>query len=154
MSADWLLLAALAGLMLTGAWLDLSQRRLPNSLCLLVLVAGIGATLWQYGPGALAMASVHALIVLLVGMFLFKLGMIGGGDVKFYAAVAFWFPLHDAFRLLLLVSVFGLVLLVVWFLIRLRAPKSAQPDHARKKIGLPYGIAIALGALTLGFINL
>src|SRR5687768_10415697 len=79
----------------TGMWLDVRHRRLPNWLCAVTLLAGIAVA-------AISSASIvqgqilHAAIALVVGIALFAMGWIGGGDAKYYAALAGWFPLSDA----------------------------------------------------------
>lgn len=130
----------------TGAWLDLVSRRLPNWLCLLTAVAGLGATFATAGAGALWSAAAHGLIALVVGMGLFRFGWIGGGDAKFYAACACWFPLGSGLNLLGLVSLAGLAVVLLWFGYR-------QATGARKRDGegrfgmVPYGVPVAIGAV-------
>ena len=88
----------LAAIAVTGSYLDLRTRRLPNWLCLAGLVAGLAFGLAVGGWPAAAIALLHALIALIVGAGLFALGGIGGGDAKFYAALAAWFPLQAGAR--------------------------------------------------------
>ena len=92
--------------------------------------------------------ALHALIALVVGAGLFAMRVIGGGDAKFYAAVAAWFSLHDAVWLLVLVSLSGLVLLVVWIGARMLSGRPIRKQGAGLN-GLPYGVAIAVGAAIL-----
>lgn len=135
------MLIALAAI---GAWLDWHYRLLPNWLCVIAGAMGLGAVL--LGPGQVPVWShvLHALIALLAGMALFAGGVIGGGDAKFYAALALWFPLDQGFRLLLLVSLAGMMLvLVMWGLIW-RGEPAGTDCRAR---GVPYGVAIAVGAV-------
>lgn len=138
--------AVLFALSLTGAWLDLSDRRLPNLLCLVTAVAGCTATVLAGGTDALLSALLHMGLALAVGMLLFGLKMVGGGDAKFYTAVASWFPLAEAARLLLLVSGSGVVLLIIWIVVRRIAGKPLSPKAGSKFDGLPYGVAIGSGA--------
>jgi prepilin peptidase CpaA len=138
----------LLALMATGAWLDVTQRRLPNWLCLAVVLAGGIATFMMGESAGLLSAAIHMVIALVVGMGLFRLGMIGGGDAKFYAATALWFGLAEALRLLMSVSILGLILLIVFVAFKrlsrvLNRQASAQGDFAK----LPYGVAIAAGAV-------
>ena len=138
-----------AVLMLSGVWFDLAQRRLPNILCVLVVAGGAVATIRGFGLEALTYAALHAMLALLVGLGLFRLGMIGGGDAKFYAATAIWFPLSDGLRLLLYVSICGFLLLGTSLLIRLKTKHGGKAIPGDKGKGLPYGVAIAFGALAL-----
>jgi prepilin peptidase CpaA len=76
------------------------------------------------------------------------MGVFGGGDAKFYAAVAAWFALGKAVLLLVSISLSGLALLVVWFsyrrMRRLPIGRSAGGTHFDS---LPYGVAIGSGAV-------
>jgi prepilin peptidase CpaA len=139
----------LLGLMATAAWLDVMQRRLPNWLCLAVVLAGGVATTMLGGAGGLLSAAIHLVIALVVGMGLFRLGMVGGGDAKFYAATALWFGLAEAVRLLMSVTILGVVLLGAFIIFnRLsRAVKKGQERAQGDFAKLPYGVAIAAGAL-------
>ena len=133
---------------LAGAWLDVASRRLPNWLCLATTLAGLAAAFAQGGAEALPSPALHAVLALLAGMALFRIGWIGGGDAKFYAACAAWFPLASGFYLVGAVSLAGLVVITLWFGWR-------QLTHARtRKDGeafsmVPYGLAVAIGAVAL-----
>lgn len=138
-------LALLAG---TGAYLDWRYRRLPNALCLATFAGGIGFAFLLHDLSWVATATLHAVLALLVGMALFSRGWVGGGDAKFYAALAAWFPLSAGWLLILSVALAGFLLLLIWYPLRRRfAPGTGggavQPDFLK----LPYGAAIGLGAL-------
>lgn len=139
---------ALAGL--AGAWFDFTQRRLPNWLCLAALLAGLGVAffatggIFDFGSHAL-----HAVVALIVGMALFALRVIGGGDAKFYAALAAWFPLEEGLRLFVAVALTGAVLTLLFILARKLKGRPAFPKDPSLEERLPYGVAIAGGALLL-----
>lgn len=144
---DWAPFVVLVGLCAAAAWLDLTQRRIPNWLCGITALAGLGLVAWTGSLGDLGSHAAHMIVALLIGMGLFALGGFGGGDAKFYAGVATWFGLRQAPLLLLCIALSGLVLLVGWFIYRrirripLRRKKQGPFD------GLPYGMAIASGAV-------
>lgn len=144
-------LTGVAGLALSGsaaAWSDLRRRRLSNPLCLGVAAAGLLQAAVFGGIAGLSSAAMHGAAALVAGALLFALGGFGGGDAKYYAAVACWFGLTGAAGLLLAVSLAGGVLALVWLgLRRLRPPADAN------RAMLPFGVAIAAGALAakLGF---
>ena len=132
-----------------GAWLDATKRRLPNWLSLVTGLAGLGFVTAQSGAVQLAWAAAHAAIALLVGMALFRMQWIGGGDAKFYAACAAWFPLQDGLLLLVSVSLAGLLLVFGWF--GYRQLRRVRDDASKGKLGMvPYGLAIAAGAIITG----
>jgi prepilin peptidase CpaA len=138
-------LAALAGY---ASYLDIRYRRLPNWLCLVCLVAGLAQSWWQGGTAGLGSAAIHMLIALAAGMILFRLAIFGGGDAKFYAAIAAWFPIGLALYLLVAVSVSGLLVLIGWMMTRKRLARHndrLRTDPEFRKV--PYGVAIAIGAL-------
>jgi prepilin peptidase CpaA len=146
---DLLTIGLLAGIAGVGAWLDWHYRLLPNRLCAVALVAGLVVTGLGQGLAALLPHLGHAGLALLVGMALFAGGVIGGGDAKFYAALAAWFPLAEGFRLLLLVALAGLVLTVgLWLFVWRAAPAGpGSAAGARQPRTVPYGVAIAAGAV-------
>lgn len=134
---------------LTAGWLDLKSRRIPNWLCLVTAIGGLViAALFAVHYTDLGSNVLHMFISLCGGLLLFRLGIIGGGDAKFYAATAAWFPLAQAGPLFVSVALCGLVLLVVWFaarqFLRTRASRTNKATD-----GLPYGLAIGAGAMVV-----
>ncbi len=143
---------AVAALGVTGIyaiWSDVRSRRLPNGLCIIVAVLGVAVTLYANGPGVAGSGLLHGLAALLVGMLLFSAGTIGGGDAKYYAAVAVWYSISQAGQLLLSVSAAGFVLFIAWFVWRrlrgIKVAKASFPNADK----FPYGVAIAVGAFAL-----
>ena len=140
--------AALALLCLTAAWYDLRLRRIPNWLCLLTAVAGLAYAAMPLTAGAPWWSFLlHGAVALVVGMGLFAIRWVGGGDAKFYAALACWFPFGRAPLLLIAVALSGLVLLIVWFTVRRLQGKKFRGTATDDAANLTYGIAIALGAM-------
>jgi prepilin peptidase CpaA len=143
----WAPIAALTGLCATAAWLDLTRRRIPNWLCGLTVIAGLAVAGAAGGFAELGSHALHVAAALLGGMVLFALGGIGGGDAKFYAGVAAWFGLGQGALLLVSVALSGLVLLIVWFIYRRARRIPLRPSKKDPMDSLPYGIAIAAGAI-------
>lgn len=133
---------------LAACWTDLRTRRIPNGLCALTFVLGIAYAAWTSGWMEAGDHALHAVIALVIGAGLFAMRMIGGGDAKFYAAVAAWFGLHDAVWLFVLVSISGFVLLVVWIATRMMSGRPIRKQGGGVN-GLPYGVAIAAGSAIL-----
>ena len=142
--------AGLSLLLLVGAISDIRERRLANWLSLCLLVFGLVHGFVADGMTGLGWHAAHAGIALLVGMALFAAGAIGGGDAKFYAGTAAFFPLSSGFELLLWVALAGGVSILGWFGLRqvMRKEKPA-PDSLQAKF--PYGVAIAAGAMLVGW---
>ena len=139
-----LALAVFSGLALLGAFSDLRSRTIPNALSGVLAVSGLAAVWLASGLGTAGFALLHLLAALAIGMALYALKMWGGGDGKFYAGTAAWFPISEMLSLILTISLAGLVLVIVWFgALRLRKGKP-RPGSKRE---VPYGVAIAAGGI-------
>lgn len=148
-----LLALGLAGLV--ASWLDWRHRRLPNWLSAMLAVLGLAAALRYGGVELLGSSLIHAAIALCVGIILHAFGWIGGGDGKYYAAAACWFPLGLGIALLFCVAVAGLVLFLGWFgLRRLRGIEMELVPDNPDATKLPYGLAIAAGSFAAAALTL
>ena len=123
-------------------------RRIPNILSALTFGLGLAYTGWAGGWLDVGNHALHALAALAIGAGLFAARAIGGGDAKFYAAIAAWFALQDAVWLFVLVSGSGIVLLIVWVTARMMTGKPLRKKGGGIE-GLPYGVAIAAGSAML-----
>jgi prepilin peptidase CpaA len=112
----------------------------------LALVSGMGLTdiLSHLGAGA---------AVLAVAFGCFAMGWVGGGDAKVAAGAALWFGFAHLMNYLVYASLFGGALTLLLLQFRqwpLPYPFAGQAWllklHA-KESGIPYGIALAIGAL-------
>lgn len=141
--------AALAVLVGVAAWTDLRQRRIPNWLSALTLVIGLAYVGWAVGGGwtATGLAALHAVVALIVTMGLFAVRAIGAGDAKFYTAISAWMPIGKGVLLLVSVALAGLVLLVIFYLARIRGRRARADPSPSDFDKLPYGIAIGIGGL-------
>lgn len=139
-------LLAVAGLAASTS--DIRYRIIPNWLCGLLLVAGLAFSLVVGGWPMLGSAALHFLLALIGGMLLFAAGVIGGGDAKYYAAIAAWFSLRDGLFLFVTVALCGLFVLVGWFILRRLSGQKAKERGSEDAFAkLPYGVAISLGAV-------
>jgi prepilin peptidase CpaA len=91
--------------------------------------------------------------VLVVAFGCFAMGWVGGGDAKVAAATALWFGFAHLLDWLVYASLFGGALTILLLMFRqwpLPYPLSGQAWlnklHDRQS-GVPYGIALAIGAL-------
>jgi prepilin peptidase CpaA len=141
-------------LLVLASWLDWKERRIPNWLCLIIAAAALIFAFATGGIGELGLNALHGIIALVGGMALFALRVVGAGDAKLYAAVASWFSLYDGLRLFVSVALAGLVLLMVWFVVRRMAGKRVTRAGDNPHDLLPYGIAISLGAMLTAVMNL
>lgn len=128
-----------------GSLSDLASRRIPNLLCLACGVCGLGLAV---AAGGWLPYALHMGVALVIGMGLFALRAVGGGDAKFYAGLATFFPLESALRLGVSIAVSGGLLALAFLAIgRLRR----DPKRSVKSRELPYGVAIAAGSLVCAF---
>jgi prepilin peptidase CpaA len=157
-------LAILLGL---AAWLDFRQRRIPNGIVAAVTLLGIPFAATA-GPVAGLAAAATATGVLCAGIGVWKLGWLGGGDVKLIAALSLWSgPDHLAGLLLAITLSGGLLALAVCaarhpavppVLAILRvgagttmpaAPGGVAGSPGNVRGSVPYGVAIAVGGAWL-----
>lgn len=71
----------------TAAIADLCWRKIPRVLTVTGLVTGLAFHLWHGGLRAFLIAVLAAVLGFIVGIALFRLGAIGGGDVKLIVAM-------------------------------------------------------------------
>ena len=140
--AHYGLLGALTIALLFAGFTDLRSRRIANWLNAAIAIAApafwwaSGLDLW---PGVAQQIGV-AIATFAVCAGLFAVRMMGGGDVKLLTALALWIPPAAFLKLIIVMALAGGVLTLAfgaWHITRRR----------RDRIAIPYGVAIAFGAL-------
>lgn len=137
-----LLLSALALLLIIGAVTDWQRRSIDNWLTASVALM---APLYWWATGLgwwpdIGLQIGIAALVFLIGLGLFSINAMGGGDVKLLGGLALWFPGLIMLRLAVIMSLAGGILTLV-MLIRHKISRSEAP------LEIPYGIAISLAGL-------
>jgi prepilin peptidase CpaA len=149
-------LSLFPALMAFAAASDLLTMTISNRVSL-ALVAGFLVVALASGMG-LSDILLHAgagAAVLTVAFACFAMGWVGGGDAKVAAAAALWFGFADLMNYLVYASLFGgaLTLLLLqfrqWPLPYALAGQTWLLRLHAKESGIPYGIALALGALAI-----
>lgn len=143
-------------LMAFAAASDLFTMTIPNRVSLL-LVGGFFALAGFSGMplSEIAMHVGAGLTVLVVAFACFAFGWMGGGDAKVAAAAGLWFGFPPLAGYLIYASLFGGVLTLLILQFRqwpLPYPLLSQKwllQLHHKDTGIPYGIALALGALVI-----
>jgi prepilin peptidase CpaA len=156
MILDILRLLLFPALMAFAAASDLFTMTISNRVSL-ALVAGFLVLAVFSGMGLHDMLS-HAgagAAVLAVAFVCFAMGWVGGGDAKVAAAAALWFGFGHLLNYLVYASLFGgaLTLLLLqfrqWPLPYALAGQAWLLKLHAKESGIPYGIALAIGALMI-----
>ena len=143
--------AAFIALLLAAAGFDVWRFRIPNTIAILLALGFPVAALVIGVPADWPYHMLGAALVLLIGAVLFMRDLIGGGDVKLFAAAALWYGLDRLPAFVFAVSIVGGVLALAVLLAsltrRVFATAGSQGNSRRRIRGtsLPYGVAIALG---------
>jgi leader peptidase (prepilin peptidase)/N-methyltransferase len=105
------------------AWTDYKSHRVPNIVTLPMIAAGLA---WAAYAGYIFDSLAGAGALFAVGLICFLIGGMGGGDVKFMAALGAWFGLHTGLVVVLVACIIG----TVWGL-----GKKAKAGRLRKWAG-------------------
>ena len=156
MIAQVLLLLVFPALLMAASVWDLGSFTIPNWVQIALVGAFvIFAFACRMAPETFGWHVLSAVIALVISFTLFALGYIGGGDAKLFAATALWLGFSSLFAYTLFATVAGGVMALSLVMLR-RWPLPAFLAHqgwiARlhdTKSGMPYGVALAAGALLL-----
>lgn len=162
--------AALTLLLLAGCVTDVRTRRIPNVLVLVIAGMGVAYSLaTRPFPQALGVSAAGFGLGLGIWIAFWLAGVIGAGDVKFFAAAGAWLGPAATWRAALVAALVGGVLAVAALVVGRRfgdalrrmvlafssgsltvlgkvpEPGEAGPRH------LPYGVALAAGVLVVAW---
>jgi len=166
-------MGVLAGIVFTAILVlaaigDLRTRRIPNRLVATLAVLGLAFSVTQ---GPFLGGALHGFEGLFVGLAcwlpFYALGWLGAGDVKLFAAAGAWLGPMGALEGALIGAFAGAVLAVLWMLrsqgvrnaVQTLGMAAGSPGLLSKPAGgekgrstLPYGVAIAFGAICAAWI--
>jgi prepilin peptidase CpaA len=158
-------------LLVIGCISDLRTRKIPNELVIAILVTG-----WLYALAApdivraLSLSLAGTAVGFSIWIAFYLIGVIGAGDVKFFAAAGAWLGPGATWRAALIAAVAGGVLAVAFLVserrlgeVLRRAAVAASsgslattPEQTIvpgvKHRALPYGVALAIGALVTAWV--
>jgi prepilin peptidase CpaA len=157
----WIVLP-LAGALLAAACIDLRSRRIPNQLCLVLLISGILLQAAQGGGAGLAAGLAGAAVGFAALIPLHAMGGLGAGDVKLMAAACAWLNLKLALvavaATLLIGGAMGLLVAALLLLFRsgvspgvavgLAIVTPSASLSGLRGSRFPYALAIAAGVIT------
>jgi prepilin peptidase CpaA len=142
--APWWLIAFVTLVLAAAAIEDAARLRISNLTCAAVAVgAFIAVAVHGFSP-ALWQNLLVCLAIFAVGTAMFGAGLLGGGDVKLFAALGLWFNLSAAAGLMAAVFLAGGVIALIFIIGRRIVPGNRSADVRSGKI--PYGLAIVAGA--------
>lgn len=157
------LIAAFAGLLLWAAASDVARFVIPNRICAAIAALWPAYAAARLGGGLSLHDAAFGLAfgagALVAGFLLFAMRLVGGGDVKLFAATALWAGPALGLPFVFVVLAGGGILALSYLAFRtLRAMCDAPvPGLPRANLGgaiagalrseVPFGVAIALGGL-------
>lgn len=154
-AAQIVLLLAFPALVIVAALKDLTSYTIPNWIAGAMIIAFAGAAFAMRLPlFAVGLDVAVGLVALVAGMAMFAFRWIGGGDAKLFAAAALWLGLSASLTYLFYTALAGGLLAVSLLCLRSARVRAVMPDGpawfarlAEPGAAVPYGVAIAVGAL-------
>jgi prepilin peptidase CpaA len=150
--ARWTVAAAFALILILASATDIKYRRIPNWTVVAIVVLYIP---WIFvGQGvSLGPSLAAAAIAFFAGVTLYALGLLGAGDSKLITAVALFIGLAKLLQFALATTVAGGILALIMILshparVLVMLNMRGHGDFGRN---VPYGVAIAVGALLIVF---
>ena len=147
------LLVVLAIILVVAAVIDVRTFTISNRLN--AAVAGLAPLYWwsehlPFWPDIGLQIAIAAAVFAVLAI-TFVIGMMGGGDVKLAAALALWFSPASTVKFLVIMSLAGGLLTVIVLVAHRMKPGQIKNSDGETggKPEIPYGVAIAIGALWL-----
>ncbi len=153
MLVSMLIVLIFVGLMLVASWSDMTSMTIPNWISLALLgsffvIAPFVIDSWaEFGQHILV-----GLVCFIIGVGMFALGWMGGGDAKLFAATAIWWVWSDLLLYLFFTAVAGGVLALFLIMGRKFFPAAILTTDWMYRLfkdekKMPYGLALAFGAI-------
>lgn len=159
-------------LLIVGCISDLRSRKIPNELVIAILVSGWLFVLVSDPDGwrALGMSLAGTAVGFGIWIGFYLLGVIGAGDVKFFAAAGAWLGPEATWRAALVAAIAGGLLAVAFLIMERRLGEVLRRAAVAASSGslasvpeqtvvrgtrhrqLPYGVALAIGALAVAWV--
>lgn len=157
---SYFILYLFPALLLLCAAYDVAAYRIPNWLCAAIAGSYLPVAILSGMPyGAIGLSVLAGVIVLVVGMVMFALKWVGGGDAKMLAAASLWVSLDRSGSMLgilgyvVMAGIIGggfAILLLMFRRFPLPASLAGQTWLLRLHStgqGIPYGVALAIAGI-------
>jgi prepilin peptidase CpaA len=147
---------------------DVRSRRIPNKLVAVLALFGVAFSIVNEPiPDGVSRSVLGLLTGLLCWLPFYALGWLGAGDVKLFAAASAWLGPMGALEGALAAAVAGGLLALMWMVksrgvkptaevlgMSAGSPSLLTPEaNDSRRARLPYGVAIAFGALWAGWLG-
>jgi prepilin peptidase CpaA len=151
-------------LAIAALW-DVRKRKIPNYLSAAIAISGLGAQIANRGLIAAGSGLAAGVVTIALLWHLWMRGKIGGGDVKAAGAAAVWIGLGLLPHYLVAMAAAGGLVGTVCYLLSSRVARAEMktnmsvvaiglvPDAPIRggegRVSVPYGVAVAIGALVV-----
>jgi prepilin peptidase CpaA len=155
--------AVYTGLVLYAAFRDLRTRLIPNRIVLVLTVCGFGFSIATAPLLSGLMRGGGGLMTgLLCWLPFYMVGWVGAGDVKLFSASGVWLGATRTMEAAVVAAIAGAALALTyvvwnyglrraietaWFAASAPATLAGSADSGQSSRSLPYGVALAAGAL-------
>lgn len=149
----WTPAALFTGVLVVAAMFDILRRRIPNWTIVALIVVYLGALLAGMAPSSPLSGLGAAGITFAVTYLLYHFDIFGAGDAKLFSAAALFVGLANLTTFAFLTVLFGGAIAVGFLVFRPGRAMRALTTRGRssgERSGIPYGVAIALGAVATG----
>ena len=165
---------ALYSVLVFAAINDVRRMNIPNSVPIAAFVIFLAALFYQLffidGLTLLKTADylIGGLLAFGIGLALFVMGVMGGGDSKLFAVLGFWFGVSGLLQTAIIISLTGVFVAAVYAAI-FAAKHFMKPNNENlndavatratvdqsffqqaMRLPIPYGVAICIGAIISG----
>ena len=153
-----LLAVAVSVVLAAAAFTDIRERRIPNALPIALIVLFVVALLLEPSlRGVVHWRLLSALVAFVAGFILFATGLMGGGDVKLFTALALWHPFSELSSLVFAMAIAGAGVALIFAAIEFVQRRQSSPTEnsvltdlrQSLKTRIPYGVAIFAAHLFL-----
>ena len=103
---------------------DFKYRKIPRVISYLIICFGI---LYSIVMGSFKSGLINfAIVIFTMALIMLFIDVIGGGDVRLIAGLAFWFSLNDVAWILIITGAVGVVVIGVWEYLKYKKSESIE----------------------------